>query len=770
MIKTNSKKNRNIVAITLIFSIFLLILLGNIKISVAEDSKNSLIIPLKFQIFEFSDKKRTINNKSTIDIELPSSTWDITYLEMNFTNIEYYNREIKVVEDNSSNGDLYLSKNGIEDFGVQIKLNDTVTIYGVYLNIKTKLPHTLDALYVQIRGYNSSINTPNNTIYGQVDLNNTLSDGWNYQNFTLPITLLKGNYSLVFGGFIQAAGHYYWYCNDFNPNNPDLYRSENDGSGWINGIQGSPFLYKLDQEILSRDVYPEEFNMTAEIKGNSYKILNNNQKGAGILKLDNIEYSANNEILHIPIKPNRFFFTLSYFLKLKNQFLSSGSVKITEKEDNFWKITPNINRCNYNYSIKIQLPDNWFNLNVFKDNTNITASKEVVINENVLYILNDTINNVAFWEITAKSPKIDFTLDRSRGTEFKLGEELIFSAMAPTREGNFTFLLYNELGAELDKKVLPVTSDETIYSFNITSSSSPGNWIAYIYWNNNKDAGVQSQGFSIIDPQIPDPNPDPDPDPISKNLDFPWEILLIILASGGGGTLTVYQAVIRKKRRNELKFKEISNKFKDILNLNYLMISDIKSGVNVYEQFYMGKFVDPSLISGFLDAIRNFGIALTGSYLKSETVSLDYEDSIILMNESDDFRLIIVMSEKPSEEFTNSITNLSKDIQKKYGELLREFKGGSIIQFAGISELIEMHLFVSFASPLKIFMQKKASLNPQEKSIIEKAKEIMKQTNLDYFYTSFLMPDQKFNPEMTPMIFNLINKKIFQPIDLNLRE
>lgn len=758
----NSKKKKNIVITTLFLSIFFLILFCNIKISFATDSNNSLVIPLNFQIFEFSDKKGTINNISSIDIELPSSTWDITDIEMNFTNIEINKREIKTIEDTPSKDDLFLDKHNLEGLGVQIKLNDPITICGVYLNIKTSDTHTLDEVYVQIRGYNSSINAPNSTIYGYVDLNYTIVDGWNYQNFTSPITLPKGNYFIVMGGFVQAAGVYYWYYNDFNPNNPDLYRSENHGSGWISGIQGSPFLYKLDQEIKERDVYPEEFNMTAEINGDYHKILNGTHIGSGTLKLPGIDFSPNDEILHIPIKTNRFFFNLSYHLKLKNQILSNAFVNITEKEDNFWKIIPDINRCNYNYSIKIELPNNWYNLIVSKDNIDITASEDIVINGNFVYILNDTINDDANWEITVKSPKIDFTLDLSRDTKFELGKELIFSAIAPSREGIFTFILYNELGAVLDKKIIPVTSDETVYSFNIASTASLGNWTAYIYWNSYNDASVKSQVFTIISTPLPDSDINP--------------ILISVIIVGGilvGGSLTgltVYQTVKIKKRRSELKLKKLSNTFKDILSLNYLMISDNKSGVNVYEQFFAGKYMDPSLISGFLDAMRNFGIELTGSYRKSEILTLDYQDSIILMNESEDFRLIIIMSDKPSEEFTNSITNLVNDIEEKYGVLLRKFKGGKVSQFAGVSELIKMHLNVSFASPLKIVISKKVKLNAIEKSVIEKTNEIMKQTNLNYFYTTFLMPDQKFDPEMTKVIFNLINRKIFQPINLNLKE
>ncbi|MHA2259977.1 MAG: hypothetical protein ACXACO_18590 [Promethearchaeota archaeon] len=760
-----SKDSKNIVIITLVLSIFFLILLSNIKNSFALDSKKSLIIPLNSQILEFSENKGTSHNISYIDIELPSSTWNITDIEMNFTDIEYSNREVKIIEDNPIMDDIILDKQHLKGIAVQIKLDNTIKIYGAYLYINASNVHQQDIVTFQLRGYNSSINAPNNTIYSSVDLNHTINDGWNYQNLITPITLPKGNYYLVMEGYVHAAGEYLWYYNNFNPNNPDLYRSEINGSGWIDGIQGSPFLYKLDQEIKERDFYPEEFNMIAKINGVSYQIQNGNNVGSGTLKLQDINFSPNNEILHIPIRPYGFFFNLSYHLNLKNQFLSSGFINITEETDNSWKIIFDTTQRNYNYSIKIELPNNFYNLVVSKDNVDISLSENIGISGNLLKILNDTINDDANFEITVKSPKIAFTLDNSRGTVFHLGEELIFSAIAPVREGNFTFILYNELGAELDKKIIPVTTDEIVYTFNIPSSASLGNWITTVYWNSYSGAGVESQAFTIIPAESP---------PGNGVFPIGFSIILIIGFTVIGGTvtsLTVYrQAHKRKMIRIEFENSKVYNKFKDILSLNYLMISDIKSGVNVYEQFFTGKFLDPSLISGFLDAMRNFGIELTGSYKKSETLTLDYEDSIILMNEPDSFRLIIIMSEKPSEEFASSITNLAKDIEGKYGEAIREFRGGDVTQFAGLKELIEIHLNVSFAFPLKIVMTKKVKLNDMEKTVMAKANEIMNQTDSRYFYTTFLMPDQKFDLETTNTIFDLIRKGVFQPVELDVND
>jgi len=266
------------------------------------DSSNSLLIPLNYQILERSDKKGGENNISSIYIDLPSPTWNVTNIEMNFTNIEYFNPDIKIIEDTPTKDDLFLDKHNLEGLGVQIKLNDTITISGVYFYVKTLLNHTLDEIYVRIRGYNSSINTPNITIYGEVDLNNTIADGWNYQNFPSPISLPKGNYFLVMEGYVHAAGEYHWYYNDLNPNNLDLYISKKNGTGWVNSTQGSPFLYKLVQEIKKKDVYPEEVNMTAEINGDYHKILNGAYSGSGYLKLSSIDFSPNDEILHILLK------------------------------------------------------------------------------------------------------------------------------------------------------------------------------------------------------------------------------------------------------------------------------------------------------------------------------------------------------------------------------------------------------------------------------------------------------------------------------------
>jgi len=221
----------------------------------------------------------------------------------------------------------------------------------------------------------------------------------------------------------------------------------------------------------------------------------------------------------------------------------------------------------------------------------------------------------------------------------------------------------------------------------------------------------------------------------------------------------------RYKKKRELQLQKLRNKVIDSLNLNYIMVSENLSGLNVYEQFFVGREIDPSLISGFLAAIRSFGIEITGTFQQSQTIKLEFQKSKILMNEFRNFRLILIMGENPSDDFIESINSLSLDIEKSYGELIRDFDG-SLNRFRGINKLVERHLNVSFLYPLKITSSEISNLSAMERSVLNKAKEIMKQNRLDYIFTSFLMDDQTFEPKRIKAIFELINKGIFQPIRL----
>ncbi|HEY0090138.1 MAG TPA: hypothetical protein VGB37_14925, partial [Candidatus Lokiarchaeia archaeon] len=64
---------------------------------------------------------------------------------------------------------------------------------------------------------------------------------------------------------------------------------------------------------------------------------------------------------------------------------------------------------------------------------------------------------------------------------------------------------------------------------------------------------------------------------------------------------------------------------------------------------------------------------------------------------------------------------------------------------------------------LMIFKEKKFV---SERAMILKAKKFMKENNLNYFFTSFLLSEQNLTPKEIETISKLLEKKIFQPIEL----
>ena len=182
----------------------------------------------------------------------------------------------------------------------------------------------------------------------------------------------------------------------------------------------------------------------------------------------------------------------------------------------------------------------------------------------------------------------------------------------------------------------------------------------------------------------------------------------------------------------------------------------------VYEQIFTDKRLDSSLISGFLQAVRVFGIELTDANVETRSIKLDYQNSKILMSDYKNSRIILIMEENPSQDFLDAISALSYDIEEKFGHLLENFDG-DITQFSEIRGLLDQHLPTSLVYPLKVITQTK-KITPDEQIIINRAIKIMKEKNTDHFFVSSLHEKKKgFQVKDAETILNLIQKRIFNP-------
>jgi hypothetical protein len=196
------------------------------------------------------------------------------------------------------------------------------------------------------------------------------------------------------------------------------------------------------------------------------------------------------------------------------------------------------------------------------------------------------------------------------------------------------------------------------------------------------------------------------------------------------------------------------------------MVTDKRSGLNVYTQNFIDKEIDASLISGFLQAIHSFGIELIKVEDQSQIIKLEYKDSIVLMSEFVNVRLILIMKERPSRFFLYSIEDLTYQIYKNYGNMISSFNG-DIKQFQSIEELLKKNLNLTFIYPLKIApieKLEKIRITQNERIYINKAVSWMKTNNQDHFLIRSLLNGKECNPKDVELILNLLEKNIFQLI------
>ncbi|MBY9012733.1 MAG: hypothetical protein KGD70_10200 [Candidatus Lokiarchaeota archaeon] len=715
----------------------------------AQSNGDSLTLDVDYSIHEFSNFSTIQTNTNDINISLPSTKWNITNIKLNITDIKL-GEELKSIEEGGSSfKSIYKSVKG---YGVQLNITEDITLLEVQIYGYLEMT-TISSVYVQINGYDQGNNWPNATRYGNpVPINISSIPNWYVQKFPEPIPLSKGYYYLVVNGSEYKTwdnSDHNWFLNEDDSIHTNLYTSKYIAGVWSIQDQGKPFRHKLIQRT-DQSYDPETINMTIKVDDNIYTI-NNSSPGSGKVEISNINLPLNQTDVIFPVYHNQsieLMFNASYDLELENYLTSPGTIEVAETHDNYWSVNPAIDPEFSNYSVKFNFSRKWSDINVLRNDVNITGLVDVNYTEYYVYISNELISEGDSWEISASSSKTDFNLVVSR-TEFYAGQELKFFITDPV-EGNYTFVLTDIYGDKINviTKLNPSESDSFTYTF--PSNALDGSYKAFVYWYNGTDAGIVTQVFTVILPDIID-----------------WALIIGVLVIAGLGSAVTASSIIlaKKNKRKKIALKEKTiNKFMDILNLNYVIIIEKKSSLNIYDQAFTEKKFNSTLVSGFLEAIRSFGLDLSGAEDRSQTIKLEYQNSKILMSDFKHFRLIFIMKDLPSPQFYDVIDDLSLEIEEKYGIYLKEFKG-NLQPFEGIESLLRRHMGTTFLYPLKLTGIGKMKIAPTEKSLINKAITIMKKTQTDYFYVTQLIREITFDSKEIEALHSLIIKRVFNPFD-----
>jgi hypothetical protein len=740
-------KIKTFISINLLILSVLIACSNQFDIAYAQSNGNSLSFDCDYRLHEFANFSTMQTNTNNINISLTSAKWNLTSLEMNITDIKL-GEEIKSIEEGGSSfQSVYKSVKGL---GVQLNITEDITLLGVHLFGYLALTPS-SPVYVQINGYDQGSDIPNITRYGNpVPINLSSVPNWYVQKFPEPIPLSKGYYYLVVNGSGYKTwdnSDHNWYYNQSGSIHTNLYTSKYIVGVWSIEDQGKPFRHKLIQRT-EQSYDPETINMTIKVDNSTYTI-KNSSPGSGNVKISNINIHLNQTNVIFPVYHNQsieLMFNVSYDLELENYLASPGTIEVAETHDNYWSVNPAIDPEFNAYSVKFNFPRKWSDVNVLRNDVNITSLADVNYTEYYVYISNELISEGDSWEISASSSKSDFSLVVSR-TEFYAGQELKFFITDPV-EGNYTFVLtdiYEDV-INVTTKLNPTESNSFTYTF--PSNALDGSYKAFVYWYNGTDAGVTTQVFTVILPEVID-----------------WALIIgVLVITGLGSAVTASSIILAKKnKRKKIALKEKTiNKFMDILNLNYVIIIEKKSSLNIYDQAFTEKKFNSTLVSGFLEAIRSFGLDISGAEDRSQTIKLEYQNSKILMSDFKNFRLIFIMKDLPSPQFYEVIDVLSLEIEEKYGIYLKEFKG-NLQPFEGIESLLRRHMGTTFLYPLKLTGIGKMKIAPIEKSLINKAITIMKKNQTDFFYVTQLIREITFDSKEIEALYSLIIKRVFNP-------
>ena len=543
--------------VTLIIFIFLAVgLIQFMPFSYAQTNGEPISISSSLEFIEYSEIEGINENISVVNIQLPEASWTIEDIQINFSDISL-GSEIRTIEDTETGLDLVINKNPtFRTFalGTQLEILEVTELFGVFIKGYKTLQAT-ETIQFQIQGYNEGNHTPNNIIYRSIDLN--ISDNllWHYQDFSSdPITLPVGNYSLVMNGTnlpLNTEAKYYWAMDDEDPQIPFLHTSSYETS-WSTGIVNTSFLCKLNQRI-DRSYFPSDLNMTAEVNGNNYEIINGSIPGTGSLEISDVDYFSEETNLNIPIKINESLtlnFNCNYTIDLRNEFTTESSVKFQET-NNQWSTSPIISRISQNYFIRFDIPQNWYNFTIYRKLSssweNVTSLVNIQTIGKFITIPNDTIEDGAEWKIEANSPNINLNMEMTK-TEWKRGDELEFSVNAPTTQGNLTYIIIKPSGKAELIEIKEAVSELNYFSFEIPSNWTKGTYIGKIYWNNETDVGMKSQEFQISIASIP------------FTME-PWMIFVIILITVGISVVGImsYRTIKTMRNRQVEKQQKLYN-------------------------------------------------------------------------------------------------------------------------------------------------------------------------------------------------------------------
>ncbi|MFX1498828.1 MAG: hypothetical protein ACFFBH_14990, partial [Promethearchaeota archaeon] len=194
-------------------------------------------------------------------------------------------------------------------------------------------------------------------------------------------------------------------------------------------------------------------------------------------------------------------------------------------------------------------------------------------------------------------------------------------------------------------------------------------------------------------------------------------IIGLVVLAGVLGVLSLRSYIILPKRRK--KEAELIDKiqvYKDVNNIEALMLIQKESGLPIYTQ-EIGIFEnddDSFMVAGFIQAITNFSQVLIkkefNKYKNTESLSeyskyiieLDFNIFQLLVCDYESLRLLLFLKEKSSERLKKQLYLLTKALTSQYGEKFITFVGNITYIKNDIISIINQFLFLHYAKKFNV--------------------------------------------------------------------
>ncbi|MFX0082754.1 MAG: hypothetical protein ACFE94_13470 [Candidatus Hodarchaeota archaeon] len=282
-------------------------------------------------------------------------------------------------------------------------------------------------------------------------------------------------------------------------------------------------------------------------------------------------------------------------------------------------------------------------------------------------------------------------------------------------------------------------------------------------------------------------------DPIPGGNQLPSILLWIIIAilvsivSVLGALSMRSYVILPRKRKKESELLSKTQRFKDLKNIQAIVVVHKLSGIPIYSKSYsILEKHKKELFSGFIQAITTVGEEFSEreasmeeskdsskGYGIEKIIELDFKYFYCLIADKDDIRVVFILREKSSERLKSQVSNLILALNLKLSIELENWDG-SLDRFEEvvpliINEYFELHYKGSFRLPGKINLfqlRKDKSLNKLEVRTLNVIQSISKRNNNIVNLDNVIELVHEENKDLIIVaIESLIEKKFILPIN-----